>query len=578
MITIEILDGNIFAQMIVSGANNLYNNKHTVDELNVFPVPDGDTGTNMSLTAGAIAAELTKKSELTVTSAADIMSFATLRGARGNSGVILSQFFRGISKSLKGKNECNATEFAAALKDGSDAAYKAVMKPTEGTILTVAREVASGAQTVSNAESDIILVMERAVECGNKALAKTTQMLPALRQADVVDAGGQGWMFVLEGALEYLKTGTVTEKQGGESVSSEPVSVKSQTSVKNENIKFKYCTEFIVEKKETGLDVGEFRDAIAPKGDCMLVIDDEEIVKVHIHTNHPGFVLEEAVKLGEMINLKIDNMKHQHKSIIEGSRNLGNKAPMKVTAKEKDIKKKDKKSEKPRKAPKPSPEEKDYGFVAVCMGRGMTGILSDLGIDRIIEGGQTMNPSTDDILKAVKRVKAKTVYVFPNNKNIVMAARQAAQMAEDKTVVVIETTSVPQCISAMMAFNDKKTSEDNTKAMTRAAGKVETGQLTYAVRDTEIDGMEIKKNDILGMVEGRIRAVGKDTDDVLNSVVSEMVDEDTEFLTVYYGKDIKKAQADRMFKALEAKYEKDEIEVTFRSGGQPLYYYIISAE
>lgn len=578
MITIEILDGNIFAQMIVSGANNLYNNKHTVDELNVFPVPDGDTGTNMSLTAGAIAAELTKKSELTVTSAADIMSFATLRGARGNSGVILSQFFRGISKSLKGKNECNAAEFAAALKDGSDAAYKAVMKPTEGTILTVAREVASGAQTVSNAESDIILVMERAVEYGNKALAKTTQMLPALRQAGVVDAGGQGWMFVLEGALEYLKTGTVTEKQGGESVSSEPVSVKSQTSVKNENIKFKYCTEFIVEKKETGLNVGEFRDAIAPKGDCMLVIDDEEIVKVHIHTNHPGFVLEEAVKLGEMINLKIDNMKHQHKSIIEGSRNLGNKAPMKVTAKEKDIKKKDKKSEKPRKAPKPSPEEKDYGFVAVCMGRGMTGILSDLGIDRIIEGGQTMNPSTDDILKAVKRVKAKTVYVFPNNKNIVMAARQAAQMAEDKTVVVIETTSVPQCISAMMAFNDKKTSEDNTKAMTRAAGKVETGQLTYAVRDTEIDGMEIKKNDILGMVEGRIRAVGKDTDDVLNSVVSEMVDEDTEFLTVYYGKDIKKAQADRMFKALEAKYEKDEIEVTFRSGGQPLYYYIISAE
>lgn len=578
MITIEILDGNIFAQMIVSGANNLYNNKHTVDELNVFPVPDGDTGTNMSLTAGAIAAELTKKSELTVTSAADIMSFATLRGARGNSGVILSQFFRGISKSLKGKNECNAAEFAAALKDGSDAAYKAVMKPTEGTILTVAREVASGAQTVSNAESDIILVMERAVEYGNKALAKTTQMLPALRQAGVVDAGGQGWMFVLEGALEYLKTGTVTEKQGGESVSSEPVSVKSQTSVKNENIKFKYCTEFIVEKKETGLNVGEFRDAIAPKGDCMLVIDDEEIVKVHIHTNHPGFVLEEAVKLGEMINLKIDNMKHQHKSIIEGSRNLGNKAPMKVTAKEKDIKKKDKKSEKPRKAPKPSPEEKDYGFVAVCMGRGMTGILSDLGIDRIIEGGQTMNPSTDDILKAVKRVKAKTVYVFPNNKNIVMAARQAAQMAEDKTVAVIETTSVPQCISAMMAFNDKKTSEDNTKAMTRAAGKVETGQLTYAVRDTEIDGMEIKKNDILGMVEGRIRAVGKDTDDVLNSVVSEMVDEDTEFLTVYYGKDIKKAQADRMFKALEAKYEKDEIEVTFRSGGQPLYYYIISAE
>lgn len=568
---INTLNGNTFAQMIISGANNLYNNKKTVDELNVFPVPDGDTGTNMSLTTAAMAAELMKKSDMTLTKAADTMSFAALRGARGNSGVILSQFFRGISKSLKGKKECNGAELALALKDGSDAAYKAVMKPTEGTILTVAREVAIGAQLAANTEDDIVTVMEKAVERGNKALKKTTQMLPALRQANVVDAGGQGWMFVLEGALSYLKNGVVIEKAGADEQTAAPVA-KSQETVKTEDIKFKYCTEFIVEKKSKGLSVDGFRNAIAPKGDCMLVIDDEEIVKVHIHTNHPGFVLEEAIKLGEMINLKIDNMKHQHKSIIEEAKN---DAPVKVQAA-----KKAEPKPKQKKAPKPKEpvEIKDFGFVAVCMGKGITTILKDLGVDKIIEGGQTMNPSTEDILKAVKRVKAKTIYVFPNNKNIIMAAQQAAELVEDKKVVVIETKSIPQCISAMMSFNAKRSADTNTKNMTKAIGKVSSAQLTYAVRDTEIDGMTIKKDDILGMVEGKITSVGKDIDDVLNNVISEMTDEDTEFITVYYGKEIKKPQADRMLRALETKYESDEIEVSFKKGGQPLYYYIVSVE
>lgn len=568
---INTLNGNTFAQMIISGANNLYNNKKTVDELNVFPVPDGDTGTNMSLTTAAMAAELMKKSDMTLTKAADTMSFAALRGARGNSGVILSQFFRGISKSLKGKKECNGAELALALKDGSDAAYKAVMKPTEGTILTVAREVAIGAQLAANTEDDIVTVMEKAVERGNKALKKTTQMLPALRQANVVDAGGQGWMFVLEGALSYLKNGVVIEKAGTDEQTAAPVA-KSQETIKTEDIKFKYCTEFIVEKKSKGLSVDGFRNAIAPKGDCMLVIDDEEIVKVHIHTNHPGFVLEEAIKLGEMINLKIDNMKHQHKSIIEENKN---DAPVKVQAA-----KKAEPKPKQKKAPKAKEpvEIKDFGFVAVCMGKGITTILKDLGVDKIIEGGQTMNPSTEDIIKAVKRVKAKTIYVFPNNKNIIMAAQQAAELVEDKKVVVIETKSIPQCISAMMSFNAKRSADTNTKNMTKAIGKVSSAQLTYAVRDTEIDGMTIKKDDILGMVEGKITSVGKDIDDVLNNVISEMTDEDTEFITVYYGKEIKKPQADRMLRALEAKYESDEIEVSFKKGGQPLYYYIVSVE
>jgi hypothetical protein len=561
--------------MIISGANNLYNNKKAVDELNVFPVPDGDTGTNMSLTTAAIAAELAKKPEQTLTKTADTMSFAALRGARGNSGVILSQLFRGISKSFKGKNECSAEELAKALKDGADAAYKAVMKPTEGTILTVAREAANGAILASNSETDILGIVKSAVERGNKALKRTTQMLPALSSANVVDAGGQGWMLVIEGALHFLENGTIIEKNAADTPA--PITAPRNTAAApvETDIKFRYCTEFLIEKKSNTVNVDAFRNVIAKKGDCMLVIDDEEIIKVHIHTNHPGFVLEEAVKLGEMVNLKIDNMKHQHKSIIEEAKGMTSAANPREKAKA--AEEKAKKTEGDKTAKEPSPAQ-EFGFVAVCMGKGITNILKDLGVDKVIEGGQTMNPSTDDILRAVKRVKANTVFVFPNNKNIIMAAQQAAQIAEGKKVVVIETTSIPQCIAAMVAFNPKRTANVNTRNMTKAMGKVASAQLTYAVRDTKIDGREIKKDDTLGMIEGTITAVGADTDDVLNQVVSEMVNEDTEYITVYYGKDIKKPQADRMLKALEAKYKDDEIEVSFKKGGQPLYYYIVSVE
>ena len=570
MITIDTLNGKIFADMMTSGANKLYNNRGAVDELNVFPVPDGDTGTNMSLTITALANEVAKKPDISLSKTADTMSFSTLRGARGNSGVILSQLFRGMAKSLKGKDECNAEELALALKEGADAAYKAVMKPTEGTILTVAREAAVGAQLTANSEADIVRVIEGAVERGQKALLNTTNQLPALKQANVVDAGGQGWMYVLRGALEYLRNGIVTEREGAEAMLSK---LTAQKAVKTEEIKFKYCTEFIIEKENKGQSVDEFRNAITPKGDCMLVIDDEEIVKVHIHTNHPGFVLEEAVKIGEMINLKIDNMKHQHKTIIEEA-----KADPKNVNTASAVKSEKQKKPPKEKKEKPPVEMKDYGFIAVSMGKGIANVLKDMGVDRIIEGGQTMNPSTDDFIKAIKRVKARTVYLLPNNKNIVMAAKQAAELTEDKSVTVIEAVSIPQCVSAMMAFNAKKDAEANTRAMTKAMSKVASGQLTYAVRDTQIDDLVIKKDDILGMVEGKITAVGRDMDDVLNKVVSEMVDEDTEFITVYCGKDVKQPQADRMLKAFEAKYEEDEIEVSFKKGGQPLYYYIISVE
>lgn len=565
---ITTLDGTLFAQMIISGANNLYNNKQTVDDLNVFPVPDGDTGTNMSLTAAAMAQELAAKAEQSLTKTADIMSFATLRGARGNSGVILSQFFRGISRYLKGKTTCTASEFAAALSAGSAAAYKAVMKPTEGTILTVARETATGAEISANSNEDITVILNAAVERGNKALKRTPDQLPALKKAGVVDAGGQGWMFVLEGALEYLNTGKITERNGGAPMPTpEAKPKKAQEAVNTDDIKFKYCTEFIIEKYTSGSDVSSFRNAIAPKGDCMLVIDDDDIVKVHIHSNHPGFILEEAVKVGELINLKIDNMKHQHKSLLESEEEQAPQAEVKPKAK--------KSAPKKEKAPL---ELKDFGFVSISAGKGFSDILKDMGIDKIIEGGQTMNPSTDDILKAVKRVKAKTVFVFPNNKNIIMAAQQAAELTDDKRVIVIPTKTLPQCISAMLAFNGGKSADDNEKSMTKAVGKIKSGQLTYAVRDTEIEDKKIQKGDILGMLESSIELVGKNTDDVLESLVANMVDDDSEFITIYYGKDIKKSDAEAIAKKLEDKYEEDEIEVSVKKGGQPVYYYVVSVE
>ncbi len=569
---VKILDGTLFANMIISGANNLYNNKTTVDDLNVFPVPDGDTGTNMSLTVTAMANDLTVKASASLTKTVDVMSFSTLRGARGNSGVILSQFFRGISKNLKGKDTCTAKEFAQALTEGANAAYKAVMKPTEGTILTVAREAANGASIAASGNEDIFEVLKSAVDRGNKALARTPEQLPALKKAGVVDAGGQGWMFVLEGALYYLETGKAIEsnRQAAPAQTQEQPK-KAQAALNTEDIKFKYCTEFIVEKYEAGTSVDGFREAIAPKGDCMLVIDDDEVVKVHIHTNNPGFVLEEAVKIGEMINLKIDNMKHQHQTLLKEE---AEKPEVTVKAVSKEKPKKEKKEKKEKKIE----ELKEFGFVAVASGKGFVTVLKDLGVDKIIEGGQTMNPSTEDILKAVKRVNAKTVYVFPNNKNIIMAASQAAEITEDKKVIVIPTRSLPECISSMMAFNPSKDAEANEASMNKATKKVSTASLTYAVRDTEIDDIEIKKGDILGLSGSEITVVGQEIDDVLERLTDSLVDEDTEYITIYYGKEIKKASAEKIAAKLEEKYDEDEIEVSVRPGGQPVYYYVLSVE
>ena len=415
-----MIDGKLLAQMFLSGANNLYNKRRTVDELNVFPVPDGDTGTNMSMTAQNMAKSLLEVQSDSVTKIADVMSFATLRGARGNSGVILSQFFRGISKSLKGKSECDAHELAEALVHGAETAYNAVMNPTEGTILTVAKAAAKAA---ADAENDIVAVFSAAFAEGKSTLSKTPDMLPALKKAGVVDAGGQGWVFVLEGALFYLENGKIIECEKSDAEESTKKDDSAQKKVADGDIKYIYCTEFIVEKRDSGADVLNFKRAIEKKGDSMLVIDDDDIVKVHIHTNNPGFVLENAIKLGTMINIKIDNMKHQHQSIIE-------------------------KEEMPE-------EEKEYAIISVCAGSWLSGIFKDLGADKIIEGGQTMNPSTDDILNAAKSLNAKTVFVLPNNKNIILAANQAMEISQ-KHLVVIPTKSIPEGVAAMMKFAPAK--------------------------------------------------------------------------------------------------------------------------
>ena len=531
--------------MMISGANNLYNKRADVDELNVFPVPDGDTGTNMSMTVRAVVSGIDELGEKTVTAVADKVSFSALRGARGNSGVILSQFFRGMAKSLKGKKECGAEDFAQALKSGADSAYKAVMNPTEGTILTVARELAVSAVLYAQRSSEVDEVLEHATERGKKVLLKTPEMLPALKQVGVVDAGGQGWIYFLEGALFALKNGDIVKSDIKTEIKTEKN--QAQKTIDTGSIKYMYCTEFIVEKKNKNVNVPMFKKTVGLKGDSMIVIDDDEIVKVHIHTNNPGYIIEKALLLGSLINIKIDNMKRQHQNLINSE--------------EPDIQ-------------KPA-QNKKYGFVGVCSGDGMKDILKNLGIDVIVEGGQTMNPSTDDILSAVNKVVADTVFVFPNNKNIIMAAEQAARISE-KNVVVIPSKTIPQCISAMIGFNAEKSTEENEKKMKQILGSVKTGQITYAVRDTETEGHKISKGDILGIADGKIEAVTKDVHETCIDLMEKMIDDDSEFVTLYYGKDEEKEKAEELCSMLEEEHE--DVEFSVKYGGQSLYYYIISVE
>ena len=545
---IKTLDGNMLKKAFLSGANNLENNKKMVDDLNVFPVPDGDTGTNMSMTVMAAPGQIAALDTNSISKVAEVVASASLRGARGNSGVISSQLFRGFYKGLGGLDEVNTVQLAAAFKSANDTAYKAVMKPTEGTILTVSRETAEYAVKVAAETEDICEFAKKVVAHAKATLDKTPDMLPVLKQAGVVDAGGMGLVTILDGCVKAAQ-GEAVELASGASVKVAPT-VVNRTEIETADIEFMYCTEFII-AKTTDYSIDKFRSDISPKGDCMLVIDDDDVVKVHIHTNNPGFVLEQAVKIGEMESIKIDNMKIQHNEGVEVS-------------------------EAPAPAPeKPAEPAKKYGMVAVAAGEGMEQIFLEIGVDKMVEGGQSMNPSTEDILKAVEAVNAENVFIFPNNKNIILAAEQVEYLTEKK-VIVIPTRTVPQGVSAVLSFDESAEPEEIKDMMMEAVSMVKTGSVTFAARDSEIDGMTIHENDIMGMEEGKITHLGSDPSDVVMELLGDMVDEDSAMISVFYGSDVTEEQATELEAEINEKYPK--LDCMVHSGGQPLYYYIISIE
>lgn len=541
----RIIDASLLSSMIISGAHNLSNNRELVDALNVFPVPDGDTGTNMSLTFINAARSVESAETADVSEIFNAVAKATLRGARGNSGVILSQIFRGISKNIQSGHSIDAKMMAEALRGGSDTAYRAVMKPTEGTILTVIRAAAESAEGY---EGDDTLELMEAVYAGMKdALAATEEMLPQLKQAGVVDAGGQGLVFIFEGFLSAMRGEviTLTDKDAFAGAIKQP----AQSTISSEDIKFAYCTEFIINKYNAKHTADKMRAAIEPKGDCMIVIDEDDIVKVHIHTNHPGYVLEQAVKLGEMVNIKIENMREQHTDIVGGA----------VESREK----------------KPVSEHRETAVVAVANGDGLIATFKELGVTNIIHGGQTMNPSTEDILNAIEEANADNVFILPNNKNIVLAAQQAAQIA-DCNAVVIESKTIPQGICAMMEFSTSASAEENTENMTSALEGVVSGNVTHAVKDTEMDGIEIHEGDIIGVSGGHILSDAKDINTATISLIKEIADEDSEIITLYYGEDETEENAQKIADAVEEIFPDADVLVT--NGGQSVYYYIVSVE
>lgn len=544
---INKISAEAFALMIRSGSNNLTNNRASVDALNVFPVPDGDTGTNMSLTMKNAAANLPYTAS-TADEVARAAASYTLRGARGNSGVILSQIFRGISNGLKGKTDFSAADFAIALREGEKSAYRAVMKPTEGTILTVIRALADAASTLED-KSDFLPFLAHVVREGDVMLAKTTKMLPALSQAGVVDAGGQGLMHVFHGMLYFLENDEPVALLEEETA---PATESAQAKISAEDIRFTYCTEFIINKASPAIRADKMKSAISKVGDSMVVIDDEDIIKVHIHTNNPGFVLEHAVRLGELATVKIENMKLQHNSIVsQGTEEKKSVAPSTPAA----------------------PKVKNAA-VAVAAGSGVEALFSDLGAV-VISGGQTMNPSTEDILAAVEAVNADNIFILPNNKNIIMAAEQAAEIS-DKSIIVIPTKTIPEGIAAMVALQPDGEAEEISSAMKAASSRVSTGLITYAVRDTEIDGKEIVSGDVLGLCGGKITSVGKDATETAKEIIEKIANEDTELITVIYGEDMTENEAAALREFAEFKFPDSDVSVY--KGDQPVYSYILSAE
>ena len=547
---IQTIDGIQFKHMVLHGAAAITLQKQQINDLNVFPVPDGDTGTNMSLTIGTAATELKKKDDKAVDQAAATTAGALLRGARGNSGVILSLLFRGLSKGLKGHQTADGAQLAAAMQEGVAAAYGAVMKPAEGTVLTVSRLAAKRAVEAAAENSDVEYVLEEAIRVGYEVLAQTTDMNPVLKKAGVVDAGGKGYLVILEGMLASLRGEALPEvpEEGTAPAESEGSAFEKFDTA---DIKFAYCTEFIIERKNSK-NPGKLRAFLEGLGDSLVLVDDDEIIKVHVHTNHPGMALEEALTYGTLMTTKIENMKNQHSEILSEVKAQTEEAGDQVAA-----------------------PEKRYGFLSVCAGEGLANVFRDLGADGIISGGQTMNPSTESILTEINKVPAEVVFVLPNNKNIIMAAQQC-QGLTPKEVVVVPTATVPQGITAMMSVDLELEPQEILEAMTSSIQNVSTAQITYAARNSDFDGFAISEGDYLSLMNGKLFGTDKDIAVLLEKLAQEAAEQNAEFVTVFYGEDVTEeqaAQAEEIFSRVCP-----GVELSVLPGGQPVYYYIISIE
>ncbi|EDO59217.1 MAG: DAK2 domain-containing protein [Clostridium sp.] len=556
------IDALALKKAFIAGANNLDNKKDYINELNVFPVPDGDTGTNMTMTIMSAKREVESCKE-TMSDIAKAMSTGSLRGARGNSGVILSQLLRGFSKKIGDKTEIGVIEIADAFQKAVETAYKAVMKPKEGTILTVARGIATKARECAGTDITLEEFCETIIKHGDEVLASTPELLPVLKEAGVVDSGGQGLMEVLKGAVDCILGRVVIAdtKPSGAGVSG--VDNPKYSEDLSADIKFGYCTEFIINlEKPYGIkeeeDLKQFLESI---GDSIVCVSDDEIVKIHVHTNHPGQAFEKGLTLGYLSNMKVDNMRleHHEKVIKQAERE---EAARQEAARQ---------AEKEKQQPK-----KQYGFIAVSMGDGLKEFFTELGVDYVIEGGQTMNPSTEDMLNAIEKVHAENIFIFPNNKNVVLAANQAAGLCEDKNIIVLATANAPQGISAMIAFDSTMTLEDNKNNMLEAVSNVKSGQVTYAVRDTSIDGKAIHEGDIMGIGDKGLVSVGNDISDVTFDLIKDAVDEDSELISIYYGADVKKEDAEAFAARVEESFPDCDVQNYY--GGQPIYYYIVSVE
>ena len=552
-----LINGQILKQAIISGANNICSQKNKINDLNIFPVPDGDTGTNMSMTIMAAVKELEKLDSDEVGVIAKKTASAMLRGARGNSGVITSLFFRGFSSGLEGKKVATGRDLAKALSIGVEAAYKAVMKPTEGTMLTVGRMAAEAAVDAASDTDDALEIWEIVCEEAQRALDLTPTMLPVLKKAGVVDAGGKGILVIFEGMLSVFKNGIVIEAtETFDDDEEDDDAFRSAAAEFDDDITFTYCTEFIVGRDpEIATEPNELRLFLETIGDCVVVVDDDEIIKVHVHTEQPGDALKKGLEFGSLLTVKVENMKEQHAQA-----------------------KKDNEAKKPaKKKLKPAEPTEPFGFVAVAAGDGIIDLFSQLGCNHVVSGGQSMNPSTDDIYAAVMATPAKTVFVLPNNKNIIMAAEQTRAIVEDRNVVIVPTKTIPQGMSAMLAFDPEESVKTNKNNMINAAKNVSTGQVTYAARDSEFGMKKIKEGEIIALEDGKLTVTDKSIEKALVKLAKNMIDKDKSFVTLISGADVSDADAQKAFGLLEEKFS-DSVDITFVKGGQPIYYYILSVE